>query len=133
MALEDQIKDIMDEVEHGPGGRRGKERRAELEHERALSAIRIQTAALIKAGAVEAPYMPSPVKSENDKTALNSRQAFVLPLLDAKGWSLFSWALAAKLAPDTVSDYLANKTRPYAKTRVKMAKALNIPVQQLPR
>lgn len=63
----------------------------------------------------------------------NEREKFVLPILDAKGWSILKWATEANVTKDTATDYLANRTKPYRSTRLKLAKALNVPVQQLPR
>jgi lambda repressor-like predicted transcriptional regulator len=60
------------------------------------------------------------------------RRAFVEPLLREKGWSAFQWSLEAEVAPHTVVDYLAGITKPYRKSRVKLANALGIPVNQLP-
>lgn len=62
-----------------------------------------------------------------------SRREFVAPLLDAKGWSPLDWALEATVAPATANDYLDNKTNPYRSTRLKLAKALGVPVEQLPK
>jgi len=63
----------------------------------------------------------------------NAREAFVIPLLEKNGWSPLDWAVEAKVSPATAQDYLGNKTKPYASTRMKLAKALGISVQQLPR
>ncbi|MFZ0914536.1 MAG: helix-turn-helix transcriptional regulator [Candidatus Korobacteraceae bacterium] len=62
-----------------------------------------------------------------------SRKAFVTPLLDAKGWSILDWASEAEVAPATAVDYLQDKTKPYRSTRLKLAKALGVSVEQLPR
>jgi lambda repressor-like predicted transcriptional regulator len=67
------------------------------------------------------------------RTKQPSRREFVTLLLDAKGWSILEWALEAKVAPATANDYLDNKTKPYRSTRLKLAKALGLPVEQLPR
>jgi lambda repressor-like predicted transcriptional regulator len=63
----------------------------------------------------------------------NSRRAFVLPLLEKRGWSILDWANEAGISHGTTQDYLAGKTKPYSSTRLKLAKALGVPVQQLPR
>jgi hypothetical protein len=60
------------------------------------------------------------------------RQAVVRPILDAKGWSTLDWALEAEVDYNTASDYLNGLTNPHRRTRVRLAKALGIPVQQLP-
>jgi len=62
-----------------------------------------------------------------------SRKAFVTPLLDAKGWSILDWASEAGVAPATAVDYLQDKTKPYRSTRLKLAKALGVSVEHLPR
>ena len=62
-----------------------------------------------------------------------SRRGFVIPLLDAKGWSILEWAVEAGVDSATANDYLDNKTRPYRSTRLKLAKALGVPVEQLPK
>jgi hypothetical protein len=62
-----------------------------------------------------------------------SRREFVTPLLDAKGWSILDWANEANVSHATALDYLANKTKAYRSTRVKLAKALDVPIEQLPR
>ncbi len=64
--------------------------------------------------------------------AQNPRQAFVLPLLEKKGWSAGDWAIEAQVSPATAQDYLASSTKPYRSTRAKLARALGVPVQQLP-
>jgi len=80
---------------------------------------------------VQVPAL-SPVESPTI-TASNARQAVVLPLLDARGWSPGTLAIEAELDVDTVADYLSNTTKPYRSTLVKLARALGVPVQQLPR
>ena len=62
-----------------------------------------------------------------------SRRAVIEPLLDAKGWSILDWANEAEVAHATAMDFLDEKTRPYRSTRFKLAKALGISVDQLPR
>lgn len=83
----------------------------------------------IIAPSVLAALQPSPEKQK----PLNARQLSIFPRLDEKGWSPLRWAAEADVAHDTVIDYLANKTRPHRKTRVKLARALGISVQELPR
>jgi hypothetical protein len=60
------------------------------------------------------------------------RQAVVDPIRDAKGWSTLDWALEAEVDYNTASDYLNGLTNPHRRTRVRLARALGIPVQQLP-
>jgi lambda repressor-like predicted transcriptional regulator len=63
----------------------------------------------------------------------NQRKVYVLPILETKGWSILDWANEAEVAYHTAADYLDGKTRPYRSSRLKMAKALGVTVQQLPR
>jgi lambda repressor-like predicted transcriptional regulator len=81
--------------------------------------------------AVIKPTSAEPSQAESKKKL--SRREFVTPLLKAKGWSPLDWALEATVAPATANDYLANKTNPYRSTRLKLAKALGVPVEQLPK
>ena len=83
-------------------------------------ALVLRSAAAIQQTASTAPSAATP------------RQAFVLPLLEKRGWSTGDWAVEAQVSPATAQDYLANTTKPYRSTRVKLAKALGVPVQQLP-
>jgi hypothetical protein len=75
------------------------------------------------------------VESSKPKSerAEEQRKAFVDPLLDAKGWSILDWANEADVAYHTAADYLAGKKNPFRSTRVKLAKALGIPVNSLPK
>jgi lambda repressor-like predicted transcriptional regulator len=74
--------------------------------------------------------VPEPVEQHPKQ---NAREAFVLPILETKGWSILDWSNEAEVAYHTAADYLEGKTRPYRSSRLKMAKALGITVQQLPR
>jgi lambda repressor-like predicted transcriptional regulator len=62
-----------------------------------------------------------------------TRRAFIEPLLEKKGWSTFDWAIEATVDPNTATDYLAGTTRPHRNTRKKLADALGVPVEQLPK
>jgi lambda repressor-like predicted transcriptional regulator len=62
----------------------------------------------------------------------SARQAFVLPILDKKGWSLLDWAIESKVAYHTASDYFHGLTKPYRSTRVKLAQGLGVSVDKLP-
>lgn len=66
-------------------------------------------------------------------TQLHPRRAFVEPLLDEKGWSILDWANEAEVAYHTAADYLAGSTKTYRSSRLKLAKALSVSIQQLPR
>ena len=89
------------------------ERKNELEHKRKLAEIR-------------APQnIPTSAPSQPQSTPKPlSRREFVIPLLEAKGWSILDWANEANVSHATALDYLASKTKAYRSTRVKLAKAL---------
>src|SRR5579859_262985 len=59
-------------------------------------------------------------------SGMNTRQAFVLPLLEQRGWSIFEWANEAGVDHATAIDYLRGIRKPYPSTRAKLAKALGI-------
>jgi lambda repressor-like predicted transcriptional regulator len=61
-----------------------------------------------------------------------SREAFVKAILETKGWSIFDWATEAEVSHATAIDYLRGKTKPHPSTRLKLAEALGVTVQQLP-
>lgn len=63
----------------------------------------------------------------------NPRRAFVLPILAGKGWSILDWANESEVSHATAADYLDEKSNPYSSTRLKLAKALGITVEQLPK
>jgi len=48
--LDETIQDFIEELKHGPGGRKGAERRAEIAHERELALIRTESHALVWTG-----------------------------------------------------------------------------------
>jgi DNA-binding XRE family transcriptional regulator len=62
-----------------------------------------------------------------------TRKESVQKLLDEKGWSILDWANEAGVSHATAMDYLQGKTTPYRSTRLKLAKALGVPVEQLPK
>lgn len=79
------------------------------------------------------PQTPGPELAPTaSQTVKEPRKAFVMPLLNAKGWSVLDWATEAKVSHATAMDYLQNKTAPYRSTRLKLAKALGITVEELP-
>lgn len=61
------------------------------------------------------------------------RRAVVEPALDTKGWSILRWAHEAEVDYNTASDFLNGLTAPHRRTRVRLAKALGIPVVELPK
>jgi lambda repressor-like predicted transcriptional regulator len=167
--LNETVHDLMDELVHGQGGRKGAERRAEIAHERELAVIRAQSHALIWVGSTEemratiarwyelgwivaeslqdafqkasihfrrpdGASVIVPVESAATVPApVESRESFVKAILELKGWSVFEWATEAQVSHATAIDYLHGKTKPHPSTRQKLAKALGVPVQQLPR
>ena len=70
--------------------------------------------------------------SQPQPTTVSSRE-FVTPILDAKGWSILDWANEAGVSHATAIDYLENKRTPYRSTRLKLANALKVRVDQLPK
>jgi lambda repressor-like predicted transcriptional regulator len=62
-----------------------------------------------------------------------SRESFVKRILESKGWSIFDWANEARVAHATAIDYLHGKTKPYPSTRLKLANALGVSPEQLPK
>lgn len=60
------------------------------------------------------------------------RKSFVMPVLQAKGWSIHDWAINSGVDFHTANDYLNGKTKPYSSTRKKLAESLGIEVQDLP-
>jgi len=75
-----------------------------------------------------APQLIPEVQSET-----NPRRAFILPLLEKRGWSILDWANEAQVAHTTAQDYLENRRNPYPSTRLKLAKVLGVPIQSFPR
>ena len=65
-------------------------------------------------------------------SVLETRQRFVKPILDEKGWSILDWANEAEVAYHTAADYFAGKKNPFRSTRAKLAKALGTPVNSFP-
>jgi lambda repressor-like predicted transcriptional regulator len=59
------------------------------------------------------------------------RKLFVLPRLEAKGWSLLDWAVQAGVDPHTASSYLNGKRNTYVSSLKKLADALGVGVDQL--
>ena len=83
--------------------------------------------------AVTLPPLPAVPLPPPDPSASNPREAFVLPLLDNKGWSVLDWANESGVAYHTAADYLSGTTKPYRSSRAKLAKPLGITANQLPK
>jgi ribosome-binding protein aMBF1 (putative translation factor) len=62
-----------------------------------------------------------------------TRKEAVRKILEQKGWSVLDWANAAGVSHATAMDYLQGKTAPYKSSRLKLARALGITVDQLPK
>jgi hypothetical protein len=60
------------------------------------------------------------------------RKGALLPILDERGWSIGDWATEADVDYHTVQDYMDGITKPYKSTKLKLAKALDISVKDLP-
>jgi len=78
------------------------------------------------------PQDSNPGKS-TDVTAPNERERFVRPILEKKAWSTFQFALEADVDFHTANDYLNGKNKPNRTTRARLAKALEVPVEKLPK
>jgi lambda repressor-like predicted transcriptional regulator len=79
------------------------------------------------------PVAARPVPLPTEPTETNLRRAFIMPLLEKHGWSILDWANEARLDHSTALDYLDNRRKQYRSTRLKLANALNVPVDQLPK
>jgi lambda repressor-like predicted transcriptional regulator len=66
-------------------------------------------------------------------TTGGEREAFVTAILARKGWSILDCANESGLDFHTVNGYLKGKTKPYRSTRKKMAEALGVAVDDLPK
>lgn len=62
----------------------------------------------------------------------NTREAFLRPILDKKGFSVHDWARRANVDFHTADNYLKGKTKPYPDTLKKLADALGTEVEKLP-
>lgn len=67
------------------------------------------------------------------ETKAMGRRTFIMPLLAEKGWSVFDWATEAEVSHATAMDYLNNKTKPHPSSLRKLAKALGISVEAMPK
>ncbi len=79
----------------------------------------------------DAPLQPGDDEEDRREKRARSRKAFVAPVLVRKGWSQLDWASHAEVDHKTVGNYLKG-ARCYNDTRLKLAKALGITVDQLP-
>jgi len=75
---------------------------------------------------------PQPETSTEFGTTENARRAFVVPILNRKGWSSVDWANTSGLDFHTVNDYLKGARKPYPSTRKKLADSLGVAVDELP-
>jgi hypothetical protein len=71
-------------------------------------------------------------KERNPEDLARVRQKVVMPLLKHRGWSISQWAIESEVDFHTANDYLDGDTTPRASTRLRLAKALGIPVEILP-
>jgi len=79
------------------------------------------------------PIAPSAAPTPQESSETNPRRAFVMPLLEKRGWSILDWANEAGLDHTTALDYLDNRRKQYRSTRLKLANALKVPIDQLPK
>jgi hypothetical protein len=75
---------------------------------------------------------PDKTKSKATSTADNERQTFVEAMLRKKSYSVHDWARISKVDFHTANRYLRGRTNPYPSTRLKLAQALEIGVDELP-
>lgn len=62
----------------------------------------------------------------------NARKAFLTPILEKKGFSVHDWANEAGVDWHTADSYLNGKTKPYQSTIGKLARALDVKVEDMP-
>jgi lambda repressor-like predicted transcriptional regulator len=74
-----------------------------------------------------------PQSSQAPHGDTNPRRAVIQPLLEKRGWSILDWANEAGVSYHAASDYLVGSRHSYPSTRAKLAKALGVSVQQLPK
>jgi hypothetical protein len=77
------------------------------------------------------PPLPAPKDQANLGGPVN-RQAFVMPILKRKGWSILEWANASNVDFHTANNYLKGATHPYSSTLKKLACSLGVAVEDLP-
>lgn len=90
-----------------------------------------QELARLSALAVAIPAPPRP--DVRTQEPASHKESLIRGILERKGWSLFDLAQEARVDPHTVNDYLKGKTTPYRSTRKKLADALGLPIEDLPR
>jgi hypothetical protein len=77
------------------------------------------------------PYSAQPeVPGPYEKARV--RAAFVMPILEKKGWSILDWANKSDVDFHTANDYLKGRTNPYRSTRKELAASLGVDVDKLP-
>ncbi len=79
----------------------------------------------------QARNAPSPGVSDSRQPG--ARAAFVMPILDSKGWSILDWANECNVDFHTANDFLRDRTKSYRSTRKKLAEGLGVPVESLPK
>jgi lambda repressor-like predicted transcriptional regulator len=83
-------------------------------------------------GGTRPDHQRNPTATTQQDAPCDQRKAFVMPILEKKGWSVHDWAREAKVDFHTANDYLNGKTTPYRHTRKKLADALGTEVGKLP-
>jgi transcriptional regulator with XRE-family HTH domain len=68
-----------------------------------------------------------------EKQVAAERKSFLDKRLKIKGYSLRVWATQAGVAVSTVRCYRSGKTNPHPSTLWKLARALGISIEQMPR
>ena len=114
----------------GPETQREKDRAGECEPNRARPKLAGSQADAHELPAVISPSEPQPQPESSGPGSV--REAFVMPILTAKGWSIYDWATNAGVDFHTANDYLKGQTKPYPSTRKKLADSLGVDVGVLP-
>jgi len=62
----------------------------------------------------------------------DARSAFIVPILEKKGWSILEWATESDVDFHTADNFLKGLTKPYRSTRKKLAQSLGLEPEGLP-
>lgn len=88
----------------------------------------------IPAGSPRADGMPAQARQREESAMEKAarRQALVNPILHQKGWSVHEWAQTARVDWHTTNNYFNGLRNPNRTSRGKLARALGVPVSELP-
>ena len=113
-------------VEYGPDPFEIEAAELKERHSREILALVKEKIAASTAAEVKRPEVEPPKVQP-------TREEFVQRILEEKGWSILDWANEAGVSHVTAAAYLHGTTKTYRSTRMKLAKALGIPVTELPK